>query len=141
MTTQAYKDSISVAGVGSTDFGAMYRNLDPERTSYQLGAFAFRQALEDCGLNKADIDGLLVMRCPSYSRMAEVLGMRYLSVSNAFEGAGRMSGVMLNTAATAIHAGLAKTVACIYGNDGRSAGARYGGGEGGGSETAMFEVP
>lgn len=119
----------------------MYRDLDPERNSYILGARAFKAALDDAGLRKEDVDGLAVMRIPDYARMAEVLGIRDLTILNNFGGAGRMAGVTLTYAAMAIHAGLATTVACIYGNDGRSVGARYGGGEGAGSDTAMFEVP
>jgi acetyl-CoA acetyltransferase len=141
MSTQAFTDSVAIVGVGNTNFGAMYRDLDPERSSYIVGAYAFKEALEDAGLKKDDVDGLCVMRIPDYGRMAEVVGMRNLTVSNNFGGAGRMAGVTLTYAAMAIHAGLAKTVACIYGNDGRSVGARYGGGEGAGSDTAMFEVP
>jgi acetyl-CoA acetyltransferase len=141
MSTQAFKDSVAVVGVGNTNFGAMYRDLDPERSSYIIGAYALKEALEDAGLKKEDVDGLLVMRIPDYGRMAEVVGMRNLSVSNNFGGAGRMAGVTLTYAAMAIHSGLAETVACIYGNDGRSVGARYGGGEGAGSDTAMYEVP
>ena len=140
MSTQAFKDSVAVVGVGNTDFGAMYRDLDPERSSYVLGAYAFQQALADAGLKKSDVDGLVVCRIPNYGRMAEVLGMRDLSVSNSFDGAGRMAGVTLTYAAMAVSCGLAKTVACVYGNDGRSVGARYGGGEGPGSDTAMFDV-
>jgi acetyl-CoA acetyltransferase len=138
MSTQAFKDSVAVVGVGNTDFGRMYRDLDRERSSYQLGAFAFKAALEDAGLKREDVDGLLTMRVPSYIRMAQVLGMRDLSVVKSFEGSGRFSGIMINSAAAMIHAGMAKTIACIYGNDGRSTGARYGGEEGGGSETLIL---
>jgi acetyl-CoA acetyltransferase len=81
------------------------------------------------------------MRVPSYIRMAQVLGMRDLSVVKSFEGSGRFSGIMINTAAAMVHAGMAQTIACIYGNDGRSTGARYGGEEGGGSETLIFDTP
>lgn len=141
MSTEAFTDSVAVVGVGNTNFGAMYRDLDPERSSYIVGAYAFKEALEDAGLKKEDVDGLCVMRIPDYARMAEILGMRDLTISNNFGGAGRMAGVTLTYAAMAIHAGLATTVACVYGNDGRSVGATYGGGEGAGSDTAMYEVP
>jgi acetyl-CoA acetyltransferase len=42
-------------------------------------------------------------------------------------GHGRFSGICIQTAAAVLQAGLAKTVALVYGNNGKSAGARYGG--------------
>jgi len=50
MSTQAFKDSVAVVGVGNTNFGAMYRDLDPERSSYIIGAYALKEALADAGL-------------------------------------------------------------------------------------------
>src|SRR5712691_5002780 len=98
MSTQAFKDSVAVAGVGNTNFGAMYRDLDPERSAYILGAYAFKEALEDAGLTKEDVDGLYVCRVPSCERMAEVLGIRHPSVMNTFIGGGRWGGVTVESA-------------------------------------------
>src|SRR5687768_7723514 len=66
------RDRTAVVGVGNTPFGALYRNLDPERSPYNLGAEAFVEALADSGLKKSDIDGVLVCRVPDYGRMCEV---------------------------------------------------------------------
>src|SRR5690606_18461964 len=86
-------------------------------------------ALADAGIEKAEIDGLLCARLPSYIHMADRLGLRRAHLCNGFDGAGRMSAVALQTAASAIRSGLATTVALVYGNNGRSAGATYGGEE------------
>jgi acetyl-CoA acetyltransferase len=128
------KDQVAVAGVGNTPFGALYRDLDPERSQYELGAQAFVGALADAGLKKDDVDGVLVSRIPDYVRMCDVLGIRYPRFVNVTQAGGRMASITLQYAALAIAAGMADVVACIYGNNGRSVGARYGGGEGGGGD-------
>jgi len=121
------KDRTAIVGVGTTRFGEMYRDLDPERTPYGLVAEAFKEALEDSGLAKEQIDGLICHRIPSYQRMADVLGIRHPRIVYSFEGQGRMSGVSTLTAVMAVATGQANVVACVYGNVGRSAGAKYGG--------------
>ncbi len=121
------RDKTAIVGIGATKFDAMYRNLDPERSPYELAAEAFRKALEDSGLEKREIDGLICVRVPSYQRMADVLGLPRLRLVNVLEGAGRMAGAALQYAVMAVATGQAQTVAVVYGNNGRSAGARYGG--------------
>lgn len=138
-----FKDKVAFAGVGNTDFGAMYRDLDPERSNYALGLTAFKAALDDCGIDKDDIDGLLVSRVPDIGRMAEILGLRHLNFASILPGGGRYSGTSVEYAAMAIYSGQANTVALIYGNNGKSVGDRYGGGEGGGAEatSSAFDNP
>lgn len=121
------RDRTAIVGVGNTRFGALYRNLDPERSPYELAAEALQAALDDAGLKKEDVDGLIGVRVPSYARLADVLGMRHPRLINTYEGSGRMSGVALQTAMMAVATGQANVVACVYGNNGRSVGARYGG--------------
>jgi acetyl-CoA acetyltransferase len=136
------RDKTAVVGVGTTEFGPRYRELDPETTTYDLAAEAFEAALEDSGLKKDDVDGLISARIPSYARLADVLGIRHPRIVNTYEGTGRMSGVALQTAVMAIVTGQAEVVACVYGNNGRSAGARYGGGTGdarGDVNTAIYD--
>jgi acetyl-CoA acetyltransferase len=132
-------DRTAIAGVGTTRFGAMYRDLDPERSPYELVVEAFREALEDSGLVKEEIDGLVCHRIPSYQRMADVLGINHPRIVYSFEGQGRMSGVSLQTAVMAVATGQANVVACVYGNVGRSAGAKYGG-EVESSSTKIFDT-
>ncbi|WP_242123963.1 thiolase family protein [Sphingobium sp. Sx8-8] len=120
-------EDIAIVGVGTTDFAAQYKERDPSRTSYSLGIDALKQALDDSGLELSDIDGLLCSRMPSYERIGDLVNLRHVRVVNGYEGSGRMAGVVIQHAAALIAAGLATTVACIYGNNGRSAAMTYGG--------------
>ncbi len=126
MGLKELKDKTAIVGVGSLSFGELYRTRDPLRTPYSLGLEAFRKALDDSGLRKEDIDGVLVSRIPSYARMCTMLGIENPRFTHTLPGQGRMSGVALQHAAMAVYTGMADVVACIYGNDGRSAGATYG---------------
>jgi acetyl-CoA acetyltransferase len=119
--------TVAIIGVGTTPFGTYYRDRDATRSDYDLAALAFTTALADAGIERDEIDGLLTARLSSYTRMADMLGLRRPRFVNGFEAAGRMSAVALQTAAAAIEAGLATTIALVYGNNGRSVGARYGG--------------
>ena len=112
---------VAVVGVGTTRYGKL-----PEHDSYDLGMWALKSALEDCGLGFEDIDGLIVNRIPDYQRFGEIAGIdpRYVTIT---PGQGRFSGICIQTAVAVIAAGLAETVALVYGNNGRSAGDHYGG--------------
>lgn len=121
MPSHALRSSAAIAGVGCTSFGKL-----PDKSSYDLGIWAFKSALADCGLEAKGIDGLIVNRIPDYQRLGEMLGLnpRFATIT---PGAGRFSGNCIQQAAAVIAAGLANTVALIYGNNGSSAGDRYGG--------------
>ena len=60
------RNRVAVVGVGTTAYGSF-----PETDEYGLAAEAFRNALDDCNLDKSKIDGLLTCRIPSYSRMGK----------------------------------------------------------------------
>ena len=115
------RNRVAVVGVGTTPFGRL-----PGNDAYDLGLMAFRQALDDAGLHKSEIDGLIVSRVPDYQRFAEIAGLDP-SLALVTPGQGRMSGASVELAVASIEAGLATTVALVYGNNGRSAGAQYGG--------------
>lgn len=117
----ALKNKIAVVGVGHTAYGDF-----PLISDYGLGAQAFKSAISDCGLDKDEIDGLLVCRVPSYARMGEVLGLNP-RWTMTLPGHGRMSGMSIIEAMLALETGAAKYVALIYTNIGRSRRVNYGG--------------
>lgn len=124
--TLALRERVAVVGVGSTDYAADYERTRregsataTEATSY--GVAALRRALDDAGLTKGDIDGLVVGPRLSYERTAETAGLDVRWASQA-DAAHSIIG-----AAAAISSGLASCVALVYGYNQRSAGVQYGG--------------
>lgn len=113
----------AVVGVGTTTYGVL-----PEHDANSLGVWAMHNALADCGLTVKDIDGLFLHRITDYQKFVRITGMKP-RVATSLPPQGRMMGVTLQLAAASIQSGAANVVAVVYGNDGRSAGARYGGKE------------
>ena len=77
----------AIAGVGTTRYGKL-----PQCDAYDLGVWALKAALDDCGLGFDDIDGLIVNRIPDYQRFGEITGInpRYTMTT---PGQGRLSGI------------------------------------------------
>ena len=119
--TSNRKDSVAVVGVGTTKWGAM-----PEHDATSLGIWALRDAAEDAGIDLQDIDGLICQRITDYQKFVQITNISPRLVT-ATPGAGRMTGGTIQMAVQAILSGMLNTVAVVYGNDGRSAGAKYGG--------------
>ncbi|WP_445189287.1 thiolase C-terminal domain-containing protein [Pseudonocardia sp. Cha107L01] len=115
---------VSVAGIGTTDYGALGRTAD------DLAGEALRAALDDAGLAVTEIDGLLTHRVDSYECLAAEHGLDPRWTAQ-LPPEGRMTGPAIQLAATAIREGLCHTVAVVYGNDGRTRGATYGAGKSG----------
>lgn len=118
---------VAVVGVGNTDYAALFADRGAHRTAEQLGVDALRNALDDAGITKDDLDGLIVSRIPDYNSFATLIGTPNLRVANVVDGAGRMAGMALQHAVALIQSGRAHTIALVYGNNGKSAGATYGG--------------
>src|SRR5690554_2231376 len=115
------KDSVAVVGVGTTKYGAM-----PEHDATSLGIWALREAAADAGIRLQDIDGLICQRLTDYQKLIQITNITPRLVTAA-PGAGRMTGGSIQIAVQAVLSGMLDVVALVYGNDGRSAGARYGG--------------
>lgn len=126
---KAENKRIAVVGVGETDYGKLYqqRDLQRPRDPYALGVEALKNALDDCGLTKKDIDGIICVRdIKQYDQFCYRIGLDNPRLVNGLESSGRQSGLALQYAAMAIKAGMANTVAVVYSNNGRTARYNYG---------------
>lgn len=125
--TTSLKDKIAIVGVGATAQGKL-----PGATPVTLATEAFKRALDDAGLQKAQIDGLLTMpgtTSPegslSYLRMGETLGIDPKYTGSMTMGGGTC-GALIQSAAMAIECGLADTVACVFADTARTGNYRFG---------------
>ncbi len=137
MPEKSLRGKYAVVGVGTTTFG-----VTPGLDAYDLGAWALREALADAGLAADQIDGLIVNRVPDYQRFGELFGINPRFITQQ-PTQGRMSGGSIVVAIAALEASLCNYVALVYGNNGKQAGATYGGeAEGGyGSGEATWMRP
>ena len=124
MTEPGMRRAAAVVGIGHTDWvGDWTRARAGERpaNSYGYALRAFNEALRDCGLRRADIQGLIAGPTTAYERLGEVLGVdpRWGDQADAV--------LSIVQATMAIESGLADVVAVVYGNDQRTAGTQYGG--------------
>jgi acetyl-CoA acetyltransferase len=117
------KDRTAVVGVGASEQGTF-----PDLDEYTLAVRALRNALDDCGLDRTDIDGLIVQGpgSISFTRLGEMLGINPAFGAN-FAIGGLATGPLVQYAAMMIDAGMCNTCALVYGNASRTEGRRYGG--------------
>src|SRR5438445_386587 len=110
----------AIAGVGATAFGKL-----PGRSAWSLQAEAVRLALEDAGLHKDDVDGLLTE--PQFGEplmlhghvLGRMLGLKtnYLS-TKSIGGATAIS--LVQEAAMAIEGGLCEVAVCVFGDNAKT---------------------
>ena len=117
------RDKIAFVGIGTTRYGNF-----PETDSYGLGCEALNAALDDAGLKSGDIDGLIVNRIPSYERFAEIMGInpQYCLLTESLAASPASPWRWRRRRSPC---GAAKTIALVYGNNGRSVRMMYGGGD------------
>ena len=110
------RDQVAIVGVGTTRQGTI-----PGKDGNEIAVDAFKLALDDAGLEKEDIDGLLT--CRSFgdlgvdTQIAPMLGLNPLYSATLDYGTCNFS---LHFAAMLIAGGFAHTVACVYGTNQRS---------------------
>ena len=115
-----------VAGIGHTDWVQDYKRVrkgEKPHDSYGYAALAFKRALDDAGISRDEVDGLIVGPTTAYERMGEILNIdpRWGGQADAVQA--------MFQAGMAIQSGMAEVVALVYGNDQRSAAVQYGGPE------------
>lgn len=123
----AVKGNVAIAGLGITEMGKVYG-----RSATGFAADAIALALEDAGLTKADVDGLVIHSNaspemnPALQFSLGFLDLKLLSAMSAF---GSTPASMLQLAAAAIEAKQAEVIVLVYADaplqPSRSAGAAY----------------
>lgn len=133
------KDTAAIAGVGATPQGKL-----PGSSSLSLAVDAFTLALDDAGLEKSDIDGLLTFPGTSapegpknYLRLGETLGINPRFTGSMVMG-GSTGGALVQQAAMAIATGMADVVACVFGDAARTGGSRFAGASGWGDSWGIW---
>lgn len=111
------KNKIVVAGVGETEQGKI-----PDKSSFHFLSQASKLAIEDAGIKKSDVDGLVTafslvehtfMHCTTF---ADYFGMRPSFFSSVAVG-GATAVWMVAEAAMAIASGQAEVVLCVRGDN------------------------
>ncbi|MDE3076399.1 MAG: thiolase family protein, partial [Chloroflexota bacterium] len=107
----------AIVGVGVTP--QAMRGKAPPLTSTELCIDAFKLALDDAGLRKEQIDGLLTeppMTDPRgtlhYLEVGQALGLNPSFAASLLCG-GATAGILIQSAAMAVSSGLATYVACL----------------------------
>jgi len=120
-----FMNAVTIAGVGETDY-----SKNSGRSELQLSLEAINNALQDAGIDRKEVDGLLrwsVDTSPE-ATVAANMGIEDLAWFGEINQAGNVGAALVANGAAAIHAGLANVVVIYRGVNGRS-GRRYGRGD------------
>ncbi|HVH06113.1 MAG TPA: thiolase family protein [Myxococcota bacterium] len=129
MPRHPLRGAAAICGLGLTEVGRVY-----DRTTSDFAAEAVLLALADAGLEKRELDGLLVSGGisggPDLS-LAYVLGLPELALYTQMNAYGSTAAQLVQYAAFAVANGLARHVACVFADAplarGESAGKVYAG--------------
>jgi acetyl-CoA acetyltransferase len=110
----------AIAGVGTTAFGKL-----PGRSAWSLQAEAVARALDDAGLTKGDVDGLLTE--PPFNeplllhgeQLGRALGLQVNYLSTKTIG-GATAIALVGEAAMAVHTGLCEVAVCVFGENAKT---------------------
>src|SRR3990170_4015831 len=133
MELQDMRNKAAIVGLGYTE----QQGTVPGRSALSFAMEATKSAIEDAGLKKSDIDGLLiqpVIGMQSYT-VASYLGFDNLKLLANEDVMGASGACLAIHAALAVASGQANYVLCLYGTNGKSGrgGAMGGAGAGGGA--------
>src|SRR6266566_3632129 len=123
------KGKCAIAGLGVTPMGKIYG-----RSATDFALEAIELALQDAGLRKDEVDGLLInanMSREMNPQLQQALGLENLSLLNVMNAYGSTAGTMIQYASMAIDNGLANVVVLVYADDplkpAKGSGASYSG--------------
>jgi acetyl-CoA acetyltransferase len=116
----------AIAGVGKSAQGKL-----PDETNLSLAVTAVTDALEDAGIAKDEVDGLLTMPGTTspegpkhYLTLGGNLGINPRLAASTVMG-GATAGALIQQAALAIDAGMANVVVCVFADTARTGGSRF----------------
>ncbi len=119
------RDKYAIAGIGYTQY-----SNDSGTSVLNLALEACRNAMTDAGIDVTEVDGVVSYHfndsVPSIA-VATGLGLAQARYAVEFSSGGNAANLIVQTAAAAIEAGLARNVLCFRAMNGRS-GFRLGGG-------------
>ena len=137
--THKLRDRCAIVGVGATPQGKL-----PGSTALSLSVEAFKRALDDSGLRKDQIDGLLTFSGQTapegqqnYLRVGETLGIDPRWTGTMYMG-GATAGALIQQATLAIDAGMATHVACVYGDAAATGGGVFNRAQGWGDSSSIW---
>jgi len=113
----------AICGLGLTEMGRVYRSAT------DLAAEAVYLALADAGLEKSQLDGLLINAGQTRGvniGLHQTLGLKELKVLTFMQGFGSSAGQMVQYAAMAVENGMADYIACVFADDPLKEGRRTG---------------
>ena len=132
MQAHDLKGKAAITGLGITEQGRVYGH-----DAAWFATEAIRLAVEDAGLRKNEIDGLLVnhgvapMPGVGGLELQNILGLTDLRLLLGMECGGATAAIMVQYAALVVAHGMANNVVCVFADaplrEGRGAGAAYGG--------------
>ena len=137
--SEALRDRCAIVGVGATPQGKL-----PGSTALSLAVEAFKRALDDSGLRRDEIDGLLTFSGQTapegqqnYLRLGETLGINPRWTGTMYMG-GATAGALIQQAVLAINAGMASAVACVYGDAAATGGGVFNRAQGWGDSSSIW---
>ncbi len=133
----------AITGLGMTELGRVYG-----RSATDFAVDAVLRAVADAGLDRSELDGLLLNAGISQGidlSLAQAIGLRGLALHTQMNGFGSSAGQMVGYAALAVSTGLAKHVACVFVDAplhaGTRAGQAYGGARAAGRRSVASLAP
>jgi acetyl-CoA acetyltransferase len=119
VASQHSSQGIAIAGVAESDLGSV-----PGKTIFQLQMEAAKAAIEDAGLEKSDIDGVLTAAPFNSMHMPSMALSEYLGIQPSYSDSTITGGSSFEThvghAMAAIQAGLCTTCLITYGSTQKS---------------------
>jgi acetyl-CoA acetyltransferase len=113
----------AICGLGMTEMGRVYRSAT------DLAVSAVHLALQDAGLEKSQLDGLLVNAGATggvHPTLHRNLGIKELNLLTFMQGYGSTACQMIQYAAMAVENGMADYIACVFADDPLKEGKRSG---------------